>query len=134
WLAARRFAVGSCELLAYSGGPERLRRLRDALDGLSRLDHHLAVGRSKRPQRPRGLPAAVIEDLYDLVLPESPRNPFRTDVLRWRNYVIVLLLLHQGLRRGELLQLAAPLVIRGSREFESVEAYLTFGRGRRPEP
>ena len=29
---------------------------------------------------------------------------------------------------------AEALVIRGSREFESVEAYLTFGRGRRPEP
>jgi hypothetical protein len=54
WLAARRFAVGTCELLAYSGGPGRLRRLRDALDGLSRLDHHLAVGRNKRLQRPPG--------------------------------------------------------------------------------
>jgi integrase len=31
-------------------------------------------------------------------------------VLRWRNYVIVLLLLHQGLRRGELLQLAIDAV------------------------
>jgi integrase len=110
WLSARRFAVTVCSRLAQSSGPRRLRQVRDALDGLAQLDHHLAVGRRKRTQRPRALPAAVIEDLYELAAPASSRNPFRTDALRWRNYVIVLLLLHQGLRRGELLQLPVDAV------------------------
>jgi integrase len=108
WQMARAFAVRSCEQLA-AGDPRELRRVRGVLDGLARLGHHLAPG-SNRPRQPRGLPAAVIDDLYGLALPDSSRNPFRTEALRWRNFVIVLLLLHQGLRRGELLQLPADAV------------------------
>lgn len=110
WLDARRFASSTCDRLARSDGPGHLQRVQDVLDGLHRLDHHLAVGRSRRPKQPRGLPASVLEDLYEIVAPDSRRNPFRNEALRWRNYVIVLLLLHQALRRGELLQLAVDAV------------------------
>jgi len=53
----------------------------------------------------RALPAAVIEEIYALFEPESIRNPFRSKMQRWRNYCILLAMLHQGLRRGEALLL-----------------------------
>ncbi|MDX1011303.1 tyrosine-type recombinase/integrase [Sinorhizobium medicae] len=49
----------------------------------------------------RALPPLVIEDLYEIFNPESPRNPFKTEALRWRNLLIFMLLLRLGLRRGE---------------------------------
>ena len=110
WRIASRFASRSCERLVGLGSPRRMRQARDLLDRLTRLDHDLALRPRRRPGRPRGLPAVVIEDLYELVLPESPRNPFRNASLRWRNFVVVLLLLHQGLRRSELLQLPVDAV------------------------
>ncbi|RUW64682.1 tyrosine-type recombinase/integrase, partial [Mesorhizobium sp. M4B.F.Ca.ET.049.02.1.2] len=49
----------------------------------------------------RALPPLVIEDLYEAFRPDSPRNPFRTEALRWRNLLIFMLMLRLGLRRGE---------------------------------
>jgi integrase len=42
--------------------------------------------------------------------PSTPGNPFRKGDARWRAYIIFILLLHQGLRRGELLCLAANCI------------------------
>lgn len=111
WRVACQFAVGSCERLLVAGPRRRLAAARELLDRLNRLDHHL-VFRSRRRHRdqPRGLPAPVIEDLYELITPDSLRNPFRNQALKWRNFVLVLLLLHQGLRRGEPLLLALDAV------------------------
>lgn len=58
----------------------------------------------------RGLPAGVLEDLYELITPDSQRNPFRTERHRWRNFTIVMLLLHAGLRGGELLRMAVDAI------------------------
>jgi integrase len=49
----------------------------------------------------RALPPLVIQDLYEIFRPDSPRNPFKTETLRWRNLLIFMLLLRLGLRRGE---------------------------------
>lgn len=59
--------------------------------------------RKKSTHALRALPSVVIEELYDVANPESPRNPFRTDKARWRNFCIVLAMLHQGLRTAEVL-------------------------------
>lgn len=84
---------------------------RELLERLRRLDHQLALrSRRRRRGQPRGLPALVIEEIYDLILPDSPRNPFRNEALRWRNFVLVLLYLHQGLRRSEAALLAVDAV------------------------
>jgi integrase len=61
--------------------------------------------------RVRSLAAEVIEALYELLDPESPRNPFRDGSSRWRVYIIFILLLHQGLRRGELLCMSSDGLI-----------------------
>lgn len=85
---------------------------------LLRLENLYASLNLRRP-RPaeiaRALPSEVIEDLYRLIDPTSSRNPFRTPAIRWRNFVLVLMLLHQGLRRGEALVLAADALKSSSR-------------------
>jgi integrase len=45
--------------------------------------------------------------------PESSINPFRDGVSRWRVYTIFMLLLHQGLRRGELLSFPVDVIKSG---------------------
>lgn len=73
---------------------------------LERLHNTLNLRRTRRSETVRALPAVVLEELYDLINPASSRNPFRNESLRWRNFALILLMLHQGLRRGEVLVLA----------------------------
>lgn len=77
---------------------------------LERLYSSLHMRRAKRPQTIRALPAAVLTEVYELIDPQSARNPFRTESIRWRNFVLILLMLHQGLRRSEALSLPADAV------------------------
>src|SRR3546814_1434311 len=51
--------------------------------------------------------------MYEIFDPEGARNPFRTEWQRWRNFCILLCLLHQGLRRGEALLLPVDVIKRG---------------------
>jgi hypothetical protein len=78
--------------LLTPAGPGRLRRLRDALDGLSRLDHHLAVGRNKRPQlrpffgwsRNSNMPGLYARTYFEAQIAKVWRDDFdaRVDFLR----------------------------------------------------
>ncbi|WP_109151256.1 site-specific integrase [Azospirillum sp. TSO5] len=80
---------------------------------LLRLQHlygQIAPRPPKPPMPIRALPAVVVEDIYEQFNPMSERNPFRTETLRWRNYLIFLLMLHLGLRRGEVLILPADAI------------------------
>ncbi|WP_172980246.1 site-specific integrase [Tardiphaga sp. P9-11] len=51
---------------------------------------------------PEGLSKEAVERLRQVIDPNHPENPF-TSAVRFRNYVIVRLLLELGMRRGELL-------------------------------
>ena len=62
---------------------------------LERLHNALNLRRTRRSETVRALPALVLEELYDLISPASPRNPFRNKSLRWRNFALILLMLHQ---------------------------------------
>jgi len=110
WRSAVQFTAELARRLAHSTSAVDRAEARELGLTFERFTHRLMVARRRRTQRPRGLPAGVIEDLYELTDPESKRNPFRTEALRHRNFVIVLLLLHQGLRRGEILNLAVDSV------------------------
>ncbi|MDR3723844.1 MAG: site-specific integrase [Terracidiphilus sp.] len=80
------------------------------------LSHsNLHIGRRRRPERIRSLPPEVVEFLYNLLDPESSINPFQNEASRWRVYVCFVLMLHQGLRRGELLILPVD-AIRSSKD------------------
>lgn len=82
-----------------------LDKLQARLERLERLYKSLSPGKPRNPTFPRALPPTVLLELYALIDPLSNTNPFRTEPLRWRNYLLVLLLLHEGLRRSETLVL-----------------------------
>jgi integrase len=112
WAAATEFVRASLDDLVHRSVPSsrRLAQLR-GLDRLAAMSDRLKTGRrARRRQKVRSLPAGVVEDLYELTWPGSARNPFRTDRARHRNFALFLLLLHQGLRRGELLILPVNAV------------------------
>ncbi len=104
WQAALQFVTVTVQRLTRNSLPlEQLDALNGKLMRHELLNSHLHVGRSRRPERIRSLPSQVVEALYEMLDPESPLNPFRGVVSRWRVYTVFMLLLHQGLRRGELL-------------------------------
>lgn len=80
------------------------------LHRLSHLYGQLHVARPRQSARVRSLPANVAEALYKLLDPASESNPFVSERTRWTVFISFMLMLHQGLRRGELLQLPADAV------------------------
>ncbi|SIT48724.1 conserved hypothetical protein [Paraburkholderia ribeironis] len=89
---------------------DRLRHIEERLHRLSSLYSQLHVRRSAAVEAVRSLPASTVEALYALLDPECPKNPFLRMKTRWRVYVAFVLMLHQGLRRGEILLLPADAV------------------------
>lgn len=93
--------------------PEMSARLADVTSRLERLDRlygQLRIAKRKIVYFARALPAAVLSELFDSVLPGSSSNPFKSEVTQWRVYCAFLLLLHLGLRRGEALILRADFL------------------------
>ena len=76
----------------------------------NRLNPNGSVKRRRTQEIIRSLPAAVIEALYEMLDPALPTNPFRNEAAKWRVFILFVVLLHQGLRRGELLLLPADAV------------------------
>ncbi len=115
WHTILSFIRWVVENNARAGGMENFDRIVGRLGELERLYSQLRPPRRHwRPKRVRSLPAAVIEDLYELTDPSSPRNPFRGESIAYRNRALHLLLLHQGLRRGEACLLTADAVKDGT--------------------
>lgn len=94
-------------------GIDNVHHIQGSLNRLERLYANLKPSKNRRPLAFRALPSIVVEELYDIANPQSDRNPFRSDKARWRNFIILILLLHQGLRSGELLLLLADAIKEG---------------------
>jgi len=93
--------------------PEMSARLADVTLRLERLDRlygQLRIAKRTNVHFARALPAAVLSELLESVLPGSSSNPFKSEVTQWRGYCAFLLLLHLGLRRGEALILRADFL------------------------
>lgn len=93
--------------------PDISARLADITLRLERLDRlygQLRVGKKSTPQFVRALPAAVLSELFELVVPGAKANPFKSPATQWRVYCTFLLLLNAGLRRGETLTLRADFL------------------------
>ena len=109
WDSAKSFVGDTIRHLSaasaddYSDAHSRLLRL-------DRLYSQISPARPKPPAAIRALPPVVVEDIYQIVSPTSARNPFRTKALQWRNYLMFLLMLHLGLRRGEIAILPADAI------------------------
>lgn len=73
------------------------------LRSIGTLYQQLHVQSSKRQDALRSLPANVVESMYTILDPASADNPFKREKTRWMVFVIFVVLLHQGVRRGELL-------------------------------
>lgn len=111
WREAVAFIREMSERLSRT--PELSERFADLgirLERLDRLYGQLRMTRRTTPHFVRALPASVMSELYDAVLPGSMSNPFKTEAAQWRAYAAFLLLLHQGLRRGEALSLPADFL------------------------
>jgi integrase len=67
-----------------------------------------------------GLTEQEVAELREVVKPEGRRNPFKPAV-RFRNYVIVELMLATGLRRGEVLKVKLSHLPRGPKQTLTVQ-------------
>jgi integrase len=109
WQSALRFVDDVMTHVGRASG-SRISDINAKLLRHKRLYSQISPTPPKAAPPLRALPAVVIEELYALFNPESARNPFKTEALRWRNYLIFLILLHLGLRRGEALILPADAI------------------------
>lgn len=82
----------------------------------------LRIQRTRQPEILRSLPAEVVGNLYEMLDPESPTNPFTRTKTKWTVFLAFVIMLHQGLRRGELLLLPVNAV---NNEYD-----MKFKRGR----
>ncbi len=101
-----RFAAAYLDWLAShsrAAGPGHL--LRDTVKALAAR----AKAGTRQPSEPRkGLSPEQRDRLFAVIDPSSPDNPFRSEVVRYRNLAVVACLDQSGMRRGELSGLKIP--------------------------
>ena len=109
WSSARMF-INDVLMHLHPQAERSFAELQARLDRLSRLYGQISPSIPRPPAPIRALPATVVEDLYRLFDPSSTDNPFKTAALRWRNFLLFLMLLHLGLRRSEAALLSADAI------------------------
>ena len=109
WQSVRTFVADTISHASASSAKDHS-KLHSRLIRLDRLYSQVMPTKSKPIAAIRALPPIVVEDLYEIFSPTSLRNPFRTEALQWRNFLIFLLMLHLGLRRGEIAILPADAI------------------------
>lgn len=108
WNGAFHFVRETCDRIARNpAAGNRMEAIRDQVERLDRLYLGLRPHKKRLGRSVRALPKKVVQELLDAVTPGSPTNPFELEVTQWRMYCLVLLMLYQGLRRGEALTLKA---------------------------
>ncbi len=111
WRAGLAFVVSVVTWLSKTTLPtDRLRQIEARLHRLSHLYGQLHIRQSRHTSQVRSLPASVVQALYEVLDPSSAANPFPRVHTRWLAFMAFLLMLHQGLRRGELLLLTADVI------------------------
>ena len=111
WTAVKAFIFWVIEQSSLATDPEIASLLRTRVAMMHTRYSNLSPNPSpQKAGRMRALPSAVLGEIYSLFDPQSSRNPFRIIRQRWRNYCLLLLLLHQGLRRGEALILPSNAI------------------------
>jgi len=110
WQAGLGFVTSVVSWIAKSNTGKKLRHIESRLHQLSVLYSQFHVRKRNAPETIRSLPASTVEALYQILDPESEQNPFPRIQTRWRIYVAFILMLHQGLRRGEVLLLPVDAI------------------------
>lgn len=80
------------------------------LHRLSTLYRQLHVRKARGTESIRSLPSSTVQALYEILEPEAACNPFVRPHTRWCIFIAFVLMLHLGLRRGEVLLLPADAV------------------------
>lgn len=83
---------------------------------LDRIDSHrkaLVVAKSASINGRKGLEKVAVSRMKDVIVPDHPENPFKQAV-RFRNYVMIRMLIELGIRRGELLGILVEDYVVGS--------------------
>lgn len=96
-----------------AAAPSGLARIEAQLLQLDASYGQLRIQKPRRPTTYRALPADVVSWLYETLDPESLSNPFKREKTRWRVFTAFIIMLHQGLRRGEMLLLPVDAVKTG---------------------
>ena len=107
WQTGLEFVSSVVRWISKSRADQVMRRIDARLQQLAMLYRQLHVSKSQPAEAIRSLPATTVEALYEMLDPESASNPFPRVGTRWRVFVCFILMLHQGLRRGEILLLPA---------------------------
>ena len=111
WNTAFHFVRDTCERLERNPAQAyRMTEIRERIHQLDRLYLGLRPYRTRFKAQPRALPRSVVSEMLDAVIPGSKTNPFRHEATQWRVYCLMVLLLFQGLRRGEALTLRADFL------------------------
>lgn len=113
WKTGLGFVTAVVSWIAKSNADAKLQRIESRLQQLSVLYSQFRIRKRNSLETIRSLPASTVEALYAVLDPESDNNPFLRPRTRWRIYVAFVLMLHQGLRRGEVLLLPADAVKSG---------------------
>ncbi|SAL58586.1 Phage integrase [Caballeronia turbans] len=111
WQTGLEFVLSVVAWISKSeANDDRMRRIEARLHRRAALYRQLHVRRDNSVDTVRSLPASTVEALYRLLDPDFHHNPFTRAPTRWRIFVAFVLMLHQGLRRGEALLLPADAV------------------------
>jgi integrase len=95
----------STDILRHANAEGDMAKIGAQLQHLNVLYSQLSPSAPRPPQKVRALPAVVVEGLHSALLPNSKENPFSRGNGRWRNFLCFMILLHLGLRVGDLLSL-----------------------------
>lgn len=123
WQTGLGFVSSVVTWVSKSQAGRLMRRIEERLQQLSMLYRQLHVNKAKPIEAVRSLPAATVKTLYELLDPESSLNPFPRVRTRWRVFVSFILMLHQGLRRGEILLLPVDCI---KSAFDSKQSRLRY--------
>lgn len=110
WQVGFSFVTSVVSWIAKSETHKTSGQIESRLHQLSVLYSQFRVKKRNTPEMIRSLPASTVEVLYQILDPESKDNPFPRVQTRWRVYVAFILMLHQGLRRGEALLLPVDAI------------------------
>lgn len=90
---------------------------------LQYLYGQLRIHKSRQPETLRSLPSEVVSYLYEVLDPLSSDNPFARTQTKWTMFIAFVILLHQGLRRSEVLMLPVNAVKSGLDNRQLKEKY-----------
>jgi integrase len=107
WKSGLHFVVDTVGWITASAAPGQLKSIEPRLHRISLLYSQLHVRRAQELAPIRSLSSNVAMCLYELLDPASAGNPFQRVKTKWLAFTAFVLMLHQGLRRGELLTLSA---------------------------